>query len=124
MTDNYRKRMLALTEEMRAHGVKPYTFAPPVYRLAWRLGYHIKPPMYHSFLTLSLGMAVPFGILLALFSWFGPWPSEDRSVIKTLVTSTVAAAFFGLAMAVEMRRQARKVALPALEDMETPDTER
>lgn len=41
---DYRRRMVAITDELYAQGVGRYTSAPPVFRLAWRLGYDVKPP--------------------------------------------------------------------------------
>lgn len=115
MADDYQRRMLALSEELRAQGVRPSTFAPPFHRLAWRFGYHIRPPFYQSFRTLAINMAVPFGIMFALVNWFDPWTSQERSAIRTLVVSTFAAVFFGVMMAWSVRRQAARLVLPPLE---------
>ena len=43
MSDDYRQRMLAITDELRAQRVGPYTSAPPIYRLAWMLVWALVP---------------------------------------------------------------------------------
>src|SRR5262245_43427049 len=99
MSDKYRERMLAIAEQLRAQRVNPYTSAPPIYRLAWVLGLHIRPPLYQTFASLALCMGLGFGILWGLAMWFLIWRGEERSIIVALVGALFAGVLFGLAMA-------------------------
>lgn len=107
--------MLAIADELRAQRVGLYTSAPPIYRLAWTLGFHIRPPLYQSFAALALGMGTWFGVTWGLVMWILPWRDEGRSVISMLVLSLFAGVFFGLAMAGYYRWKAAHLELPPLE---------
>lgn len=115
MSDEYRQRMLAIADELRAQRVGPYTSAPPLYRLAWLLGLHIRPPLYQSFASLALGAGAWFAATWGLLMWFWLWRGEGRSVASTIVASVVAGVLFGLAMASYYRRKAARLQLPPLE---------
>ncbi|CAN5191324.1 hypothetical protein BH23GEM2_BH23GEM2_23140 [soil metagenome] len=67
---DYRRRMLAITDELHTKGVGRYTSAPPIFRLAWRLGYDVKPPLYQSFSAIAISGAVWFAVVWGLFAWF------------------------------------------------------
>lgn len=115
MIDDYRQRMHAIADELRAQRVRPYTFAPPIYRLAWILGLHIRPPLYQSFATLALGMGAGFGIGWGLFTWYLFWHGEGLSVTGVLAGSLFAGVFFGLTMAGYYRWKASRLQLPQLD---------
>jgi hypothetical protein len=115
MSNDYRQRMLAIADELRAQRVGPYTSAPPVYRLAWMLGFHVRPPLYQSFTSLALGMGIWFSVVWGLLMWFLFWRAEGGSISRTLVGSLFAGVLFGLAMASYYRWKAAHVQLPPLE---------
>ncbi|EQD35935.1 conserved hypothetical protein, membrane [mine drainage metagenome] len=115
MIDDYRQRMLAIADELRAQRVSAYTFAPPIYRLAWMLGLHIRPPLYQSFATLALGMGAGFGIPYGLCMWFLFWQGEGLTATRVLIASLSAGVFFGLAMASIYKWKAGRLQLPQLD---------
>jgi hypothetical protein len=112
--------MMAIVEELHAQGVGRYTSAPPIYRLAWRLGFHVPPPHYHSFRALALEMGAPFGLLWAPLMWVLFWRSDRNFPTGTIAAGTVVVAAllagigFGLSLAGYYRRQAESVRLPPL----------
>ena len=114
MSDQYRERMLAITDQLRAQGVNQYTSAPPIYRLAWRLGLHVRPPLYQAFASLALSMGAVFGIAWGLMMWFILWRGEGRSIITAFAVSLFAGVFFGLMMAAYYRWKAARLQLPPL----------
>jgi hypothetical protein len=114
MSDEYRERMLAIVDQLRAQRVNPYTSAPPFYRLAWLLGLHIRPPLYQTFASLALCMGVSFGIAWGLMMWLLFWRSEGPSIIVAFVASLFAAVLFGLTMASYYRWKAARLRLPPL----------
>jgi hypothetical protein len=115
MIEDYRHRMLAITDELRAQRVGAYTSAPPIYRLAWLLGLRIRPPLYQSFATLALGMGTWFAIVFALTMWFLFWRVEGISVGRALVGVLFTGVFFGLGMAGYYRWRAGRLQLPPLD---------
>ena len=114
MIDDYRQRMHAIADELRSQRIRPYTFAPPLYRLAWMLGLYIRPPLYQSFASVAVVMGTGFSIGWGLFSWFLFWQGE-RTVSAALVSSLFAGVFFGLTMAGYYRWKAGRLQLPPLD---------
>jgi len=111
--------------DMRQKGVRSWTAAPPLYRLLWRLGIKVRPPLFASFRSLSV-LYLCFFLLLWWgqgISWgsshFWWWEGGSHS-ISGLVASVVAAVSIGAIMAAIIRRKARKLALPRWEDYPSP----
>lgn len=114
MPDEYRSRMLAIVEELHAQGMGRYTAAPPAYRLAWRLGIRVPPPIYQSSFSFALQAGARFAVGFGLLMWVLFWRSEQHSLMRVLLTSTVAGAVFGLRMAAVHRSQRKRFRRPAL----------
>jgi Family of unknown function (DUF6404) len=114
MSDDYRERMLAITEELRAQGVGPYMSAPPIYRLAWRLGLRVRPPLYQPFAPLALGMGIWFGVAWGLLMRFLFWRTEAHPLLSAVIGSLIAGTLFGLMMAGYYRWKAGRLRLPPL----------
>jgi hypothetical protein len=115
MSDEYRQRMLAITDELHAQGVGRYTSAPPIYRLAWRFGLHVPPPLYQSFRSLAVGLGISFSVLWGLPMWFLIGRAEAGSIPIAVVASLLAGAFFGPSMGAYYRWKASKLRLPPLD---------
>jgi hypothetical protein len=101
--------------DMRQRGVGKFRAAPPIYRLLWRLGIKVRPPVFASFWSLAVPYAIFYGILFFIVWWLNVGHS-----ITGLVLSGVAAAFMAASIAVGNRRQARKLAFPRWEDYPSP----
>jgi hypothetical protein len=119
--EEYRSRMMAIVEELHAQGIGRYTSAPPIYRLAWRLGFHVAPPHYRSFRTLALEMGAGFGLLWALFMWVLFWRSDPNfpkgaitAAVTVFVMALLAGTGFGLSIAGYYRWQTKSLRLPPL----------
>jgi hypothetical protein len=110
MGDEYRERMLAIVEDIAAQGVGRYTSAPPIYRLAWRLGIHVRSPLYQSFATLALGQGALFGIMGGFLVWW----LDGLTVSRGFTVAIIGGMFFGLIMAGYTRRTARRLRLPLI----------
>lgn len=119
MADDFRARMLAITDELLAQRVSPYTSAPPIHRLAWRLGFHVRPPLYQPFAVLALGMGLWMAPAWGLLMWFIIWPALGPSAWPSpgiaLFLSIFMGTFFGFTMAAFYRSKARKLRLPPLD---------
>ena len=115
MSDEYRRRMLAIADELRAQRVGTYTSAPPIYRLAWMLGLRVRPPLYQSFAALALGMGIWFGVVWGSLMWFLFWRGEEKPLSIAVFGSLIAGLVFGLGMACYYRWKAGRLQLPPLE---------
>lgn len=114
MSDEYRKRMLQVVDELHAQGVGRYTSAPPLYRLAWRLGIHVPPPMYRSFRAVALELGASFAVGYGLLMWLFFWRADQHSALRMVVTAVIAGVGFGWGMAMWYRHRFRSVRLPSL----------
>jgi hypothetical protein len=109
------EKIAAMINDLSLKGLSPYTSAPPLYRLLWRLGFDIPPPPFASFASNALMMGITFAVVWGLLMWFVLWRGEF-STIAAIVTSVVAGVCFGLAMAAYYRWRVSKLGLPRWED--------
>lgn len=104
-------------ENMQRHlaelGVSPSTTAPPLWRLLWRLGIDIVPPLFMGFRQAALVMGSFFGVFWGLFMWLFMWSRGGMPVWIALVAAALAGLLFGLGMASYFRYVARKHKLPS-----------
>ena len=114
MSDEYYRRMMAISEQLRGQKVSPSTSAPPMYRLAWKLGLRVRPPLYQSFWSLALGLGIFFGIAWGLLMWFLIWRGDGKPISEALVASLAAGVLFGLWMAAYYRWKVKRLQLPPL----------
>ena len=109
-----------LIEKLGQQGIGPYTAAPPLFRLLWRLGLEVPPPLFLGFrqLTLLMGtfFGVLWGVLWGLFMWLWQWQGEipaGVAVLTTVFAAVFAGLAFGLIMAVVSRWKAARLGLPS-----------
>ena len=106
------QKVVRVIKDLQARGVNPYTTAPPLFRLLWRVGIQIPPPLFLGFSTLVVLFGLPFGAL-----WAGMmlvFMHRHHPLPPLLMPSAGAAAglLFGVAMALLTRRTARRLRLP------------
>lgn len=106
--------------QMEAHlsglGLSRWTYAPPLYRLLWRLGVPVTPPLFASFAALALVQGTFFGLFWGLFMWLTVWAQQGMSAALAALLSVCVASTFGLCMAAIYRARAAKLGLPAWSD--------
>jgi len=111
MTHN--EKLDLMFRDLAQRGVGRWTFAPPVYRLLWKLGFEVPPPLFSSFNHLLIVQGTTFGTLwgfstwLLLFTFFPVFPAWIF-----LLLAIPAGVLFGLCMAAIYRWQARSLKLP------------
>lgn len=113
-TMTHDEKVAFLLDDLARKGIGRYTVAPPIYRLLWRLGIEVKPPLFASFLSLVAITGVGYGVLLGLFMWFFVWQSSPLSDVAG--TAALAGVLFGLFMGLYYRWRARKLGLSRWED--------
>lgn len=101
----YRDDMLALVDQLHAQGVSRYAAAPPLWRLAWLLGWRMPLPAAMPFGKLLAVNAVFFAVAWGVLMWLMTWRAEGHSPFRMVSTSLVAGVTFGAITAASYRRQ-------------------
>ena len=107
------EKVQLMREHLGSLGISESEFAPPFYRLLWRMGIEATPPMFASFGTIAALQGVVFGVAWGLIMWFA-FLSRQASASPGLAVavSALAGVLFGLIMAGFVRYRARKFGLP------------
>jgi hypothetical protein len=109
------KREAAL-KLLAATRIWPSSYAPPLLRFLWRLGFDVPPPHFASFWRNALCSGAFFAVIWGLLMWFCFWLREGRSLFGALITAAAAGVFFGFWMAAYYARGKRKYNLPDWRD--------
>jgi len=120
MDMNHQQKVDHLIAELSHQGVGPYTTAPPLFRLLWKLGLDIPPPFFLGFRELALVMGTFFGVvegpLWGILMWLSLWQGELPAAIAVGLTgfeAVLAGAAFGSVVAWYSRRKAVQLGLPS-----------
>ena len=95
-------------DDLSRRGIGAWTFAPPLYRLFWRLGSEIPPPHFSTFSFLALFQGSFFGLSLGVLMALMFWAGLSTQLWQLTATAIVAGILFGLCMAIYYRFQARR----------------
>lgn len=107
------EKIKRLYQHLPKLGISPFTAAPPLYRLLWRLGCEVPPPLFLSFSTLALVMGGFFAIGFGLFSWLLLPLESTPSAASIPVVSAFSGILFGLSMAAYYRHITKRASLPS-----------
>ena len=102
-----------LLKDLGQRGIGKNAIAPPFYRLLWRLGIEVRPPLFASFWSFAMVTGLGFGVVWGLIIAF---LQQSYPASCALWTAPVGGALFGSTMAAYLRWQAHKFALPRWED--------
>ena len=107
-------------ERMQKHlaglGISPSTAAPPIWRLLWRLGIELPPPLFMGFWPAAFFMGSFFGVFWGVVMWLLMWGRSGLPLAFAALLALVAGVLFGLLMAAVLRSQARNKQIPAWKD--------
>jgi hypothetical protein len=95
-------------------GVWRGTMAPPLYKLAWTMGFQLIPPLFAKPLELSAFQGTTWGVLWALLMF--AFSGGDANIGSLFELGKYGGVFFGLSMAVFYRVRAKMLNLPFWED--------
>ena len=110
------EKLEAMKSHMAALGIMASTAAPPAWKLLWRLGVEIPPPLFLGFWRAALFMGTVFGALWGAVMWLVLWSWRGMPITFVLVAALGAGVLFGLLMATYFRYLARKHNLPSWTD--------
>lgn len=110
---NHEVKLQALYRHMDTLGVPRSTVAPPAWRLLWRMGLEVPPPLFIPFLPAALGFGGFFGLFWGATMWLFFWMRQGASLALVLGASLLTGVCFGLIMAAYLRAVAKRHNLPA-----------
>lgn len=117
MSDPILRRREAALRLMASTGIWRSNYAPPLVRLAWRLGWDLPLPHFLPAWQVVLGFGVYFGVAFTGLMWLMLGRSEGWAADRLASMALVAGALFGVSMALYYAHGRRKNALPRWEDL-------
>jgi membrane associated rhomboid family serine protease len=115
---NHQEKVALAISDLTSRGMRKSAVAPPLFRLAWKLGVPIRPPHFLGFGATALVMGIPFGIFWGILMWFTVWHKQGGSMIAAIVASAAAGFLFGVLMAAYYRWRFSKLQLPEWSEYE------
>jgi hypothetical protein len=109
----HHEKLQQMYRHMEILGVSKSTAAPPAWRLLWRLGIEVPPPLFMPFVPGALTMSAFFGLCWGLAMWGILWARQGMPLGIMGVTALTAGLLFGFFMAAYFRHLARKHRLPS-----------
>jgi len=103
-------------KHMAALGIRHSTYAPPAWRILWRMGIKVPPPLFAPFWPCAILLSGYFVVAWGLFMWLFAWSHRDMPLWLMLSSALFAGLLFGLCMAAYYRHVAHKHNLPAWPD--------
>jgi len=111
----FRRKVDHMLAEFTARGLNAYTVAPPLYRLAWAVGWKLVPPLFAEFWKTAafLGAAwgIGWGLLMSVLLPLVEGGDADTGELVRL--GRLGSVFFGLATAGYYLWLRRQYGLPA-----------
>lgn len=99
------EKLEALYRHMESLGVPRETAFPPAWRVLWRLGWHVPPPLFVGFWPLAVGTGFAFGVFWGLAMLL---MSTFTTVSVTWFSACLAGVCFGLLFAALLRMKASR----------------
>jgi hypothetical protein len=93
---HFEEKLKIAFHELENSGIKKSKYKPPIYRLAWLLGFKLRPPHYRSFISNLIFSGCWFGTIWGLLKWFLFWSSENKSIFSAIQSSIFIGAIYGL----------------------------
>jgi hypothetical protein len=105
---SYPRRLETALAQLAATGIMKSNYAPPLFRILWRMGVYVRPPHFASFSSNFLLTGTWFGLVWGVLMWLFVWPATGQMPLAALAAALFAGGMFGLSMALYYRYGARK----------------
>jgi hypothetical protein len=109
------QRMFA---DLSRRGIEKSTYAPPIYRLARKLGFNLIPPLLAPFRTNVLLFGIYFSVFFGAFVWLMHWshtPPQNTPAWGIALLAVLSGLLFGVCVGWWYRNTALKHGLPSWE---------
>lgn len=74
-------------------------YAPPLLRLAWKIGIRIPPLPFARFWQVALLMGIPIGSVWGILMWFFTWKESGMDPTDAIARSLLFDVWMGISMA-------------------------
>ncbi|MFT3670040.1 MAG: DUF6404 family protein [Pseudoxanthomonas sp.] len=108
----FESRLTKALEHLEATGMRRSTYAPPMFRLFWKMGVQVPPPHMNGFIANVVMIGVFFAVFWGLVMWLILWFWQDRPFAMMATVSAVTGLLFGVITASSMAYQARQHDVP------------
>ncbi len=110
----FQEKIEYMYNDLGNRGVWRSTMVPPLYRLAWALGFQLVPPLFAKPLQLAAFLGTTWGVgwAVLMFAFLGGQANLD----SLFEIGNYYGVFFGLFMSVFYRVRAKMLNLPFWED--------
>jgi len=113
---NTQSKREAALKVLASTGMWRSSYAPPLLRLLWRLGFDVPPPHFGTFWSNALSMGAFFAVAWGLLMWFLFWSHQGMPPVIAFASAGAAGVMFGFAMAGYYAYGNRKHNLPSWRD--------
>lgn len=110
-TSEFGRKLQAALAELQATGMWRANYDPHVDRGLRKLGLRVRPQHYRPFWRVFFGMGLNFAITWGILMWIMVWRFEWSGTgvpWRYIIVSCLGGTFFGLFMALSLRRGHRK----------------
>ncbi|MFZ6710621.1 DUF6404 family protein [Undibacterium sp. TC9W] len=114
------KRQAAL-KLLEKTGIMRSNYAPPYFRLLWRMGFDVPPPHFAQFWQNALFSGCFFATGWGALMYFFVWSKTPVPVTNMLTSAVIDGVLFGLALASYYAHGKRKHGLPSWQEFK-PDS--
>ena len=112
----HKEKLKKMYKELPQKGIRKFKFAPPIYRLLWKMNIKIPPPHFSSFIFLFLFNFLYFLIFMGIFGGLWLFWRQENLSINYLLPLFVISILFGLSTGGHYKYSARKHNLPLWKD--------
>ena len=118
----FEQKLSAALALLASTGIWSANYAPPLYRLFWKLGARVPPPHFLSFAANFVLAGVWFGVFWGLAMWITG--SSHHGLSRLAAVALFAGLLFGLSMAAYYCYGARKHNIPLWKDFHPDENAR
>jgi membrane associated rhomboid family serine protease len=116
----FKDKIKSLEKTLVENGEKKGLASPPLFRLFWKLGWNIRPPLFQSFKMNSLYFGGSFTVIMEIIYLFMlGMRSEYHDPLIDIVAAIVSGLVFGLAMAWTIEKKKQKLKLSRWDEFPT-----